>query len=129
MPNSISPVGKTNLLNAWVTGSYDVLLVDSQTFTYVQGTQTNRADIPAIERIATVALANKVVVAGALDADDVVFTGVAGDPFEYVIIVANTGVEANDAIIAVFDTATGLPLTPNGNDINLAWNASGIVQF
>jgi len=129
MPNSIAPVGKTNLLNAWLTGNYDVLLVDNQTFTYIEGTQTSRADIPAVERIATAALANKTVTGGVLDADDVVFTGVAGDPFEYVIIVANTGVEANDSIIAVFDTATGLPLTPNGNDINLAWNASGILTF
>lgn len=131
MPNSVAPAGKTRLLTAgdWVAGSFDVMLVDNQTFTYVEGTHTVRSDIPAIERIATVALAGKSVVDGVLGANDVVFPAVSGDQFEYVIIVENTGAEANDTIIAVFDTATGLPLTPNGNDINLAWNASGIVAF
>lgn len=131
MANSVAPVGKDLLLGAgnWLANNFDVLLVDNATFTYVEGTHVSRADIPAGERIATQALANKSLNDGALDADDVVFPGVAGDPFEYVIIVANTGVEANDTIIAVFDTASGLPLTPNGNDINLNWNASGIIQF
>lgn len=131
MPNSIAPTGKDHLLTIgnWVADNFDVILVDSQELVYIEGTHLTRADIPALGRIATQPLLGKTCVGGLLNANDVVFPNVTGDQFEYVFIVANTGVEANDAIICVFDTATGLPLTPNGNDINSVWNVGGIIQF
>ena len=34
----------------------------------------------------------------------------------------DTGVEATSALIAYIDTATGLPITPNGGDIIVNWD-------
>lgn len=132
MANSITNVGKDFLLQAgnWVAGNFNVYLVDNATFTYVPGTHNYLSDIPVIERVDSAALAGKTCVNGALDANDVVFASVTGDQFEYVIIVGILGgAETADPIICVFDTASGLPLTPNGNNITLTWNVGGIMQF
>jgi hypothetical protein len=38
-------------------------------------------------------------------------------------------VAGDSPFLAAWDTATGLPLTPNGGDVTVAWNASGIWRF
>ena len=38
----------------------------------------------------------------------------------------DTGSEATSPLIAYFDTVTGLPVTPNGGNINLTFDAAGI---
>lgn len=68
--------------------------------------------------------------AGVFDAADITVSAVSGDPFESFWIYNDTpGTEATKDLIANFDTATGLPLTPNGGDITYAWNASGIFKL
>jgi hypothetical protein len=43
------------------------------------------------------------------------------------IIYRHTGTEATSHLIAFFDTGvTGLPVTPNGGNITVAWSGSGI---
>ena len=65
---------------------------------------------------------------GVYDADNTVFTALSGDPAESLIIFRDSGTESTSALIAFWDTATGLPLTPNGGDVTVAWNASGIFR-
>lgn len=68
-------------------------------------------------------LASKTVTAGVADATDVTFTAVAsGAAIQYVLIYKDTGVAATSPLIALIDTATGLPVTPNGGDITIAWD-------
>lgn len=68
-------------------------------------------------------LASKTVTAGVADAADVTFTAVgAGAAIPYVIIYKDTGSTATSPLIAYIDTATGLPVTPNGGDITIAWD-------
>lgn len=69
------------------------------------------------------------VAAGVFDAADTTFTALSGDQVESLILFKDTGSEATSKLIAFWDTATGLPLTPNGGDVTVAWNASGILQF
>lgn len=69
-------------------------------------------------------LANKTKTAGVADADDVTITSVTGDQFEYILIFRDSGAVATSNLIALLDTATGLPATPNGGDITVQW-ASG----
>ena len=38
------------------------------------------------------------------------------------VIYRDTGVEGTSALIAYIDAATGLPITPNGGDIIVAWD-------
>ena len=68
------------------------------------------------------------VAAGVFDAADTVFTTLSGDQSESLILFKNTGTDTSCDLIAYWDTATGLPLTPNGADVTVVWNASGIFQ-
>lgn len=68
------------------------------------------------------------VASGVFDAADTVFTTLSGDQSESLILFKNTGTDTTCDLIAYWDTATGLPLTPNGADVTVVWNASGIFQ-
>ena len=69
------------------------------------------------------------VAAGVFDAADTVFSALSGDASESLILFKDTGTESTSTLIAFWDTATGLPLTPNGGDVTVTWNASGIIIF
>jgi hypothetical protein len=70
-----------------------------------------------------------VVAAGVFDAADPTFTLLSGDQFESLIIFEDSGTEATSDLIAFWDTATGLPCTPNGADLLVTFNASGVFTF
>lgn len=77
------------------------------------------------------ALASKTigtVAAGVFDAADTTFSTLSGDASESLVIFKDTGTDTTSDLIAFWDTATGLPLTPNGGDVTVTWNASGIFQ-
>ena len=67
--------------------------------------------------------ANKSIAAGVADADDITVPTVTGDQFESIDIFKHTGVSSTDLLIANIDTATGLPFTPSGGDIEVQWDA------
>lgn len=69
------------------------------------------------------------VAAGVFDAADTTFTALTGDASESLILFKDTGTESTSTLIAFWDTATGLPLTPNGGDVTVTWNGSGIIAF
>lgn len=88
------------------------------------------ARVPAIASCP--ALASKtlgVVAVGVFDAADTVFTALSGDASEQLILFEDSGTEATSDLLAMWDTATGLPLTPNGGDVTVQWNASGIYRY
>lgn len=69
-------------------------------------------------------LTTKTVVNGVADADDVTFVAVAaGAACDYVIGYKDTGVAGTSPLIFAIDTAVNLPVTPNGGDISVAWDA------
>lgn len=65
---------------------------------------------------------------GVFDGADVTFTSVTGASCEAVIIfVKNAGANTTWRLVAYLDTnITNLPVTPNGGNITITWNASGI---
>jgi len=70
------------------------------------------------------------VAVGVFDADSVTYTSVTGDTADYLVLYKHNATAANATLIATWDSATtGLPVTPNGGDITVTWNASGIVQI
>lgn len=70
------------------------------------------------------------VAVGVFDADSVTFSTVTGDAADYLVLYKYNATAANATLIATWDSATtGLPVTPNGGDINVTWNASGIVRI
>lgn len=56
------------------------------------------------------------------------FTAVSGATVEDLVLFKDTGTPSTSNLIAFWDTATGLPLTPNGGDVNVTFNASGIIK-
>jgi hypothetical protein len=57
------------------------------------------------------------------------FVAVSGATVEALMFFKDTGTPATSDLICYFDTATGLPLTPNGGDVNVTFNASGIFKI
>ncbi len=71
------------------------------------------------------------VAIGVVDAADMSpgFTAVSGATCESLSLIEDSGVASTSDLIVYWDTATGLPLTPNGGDVNIAFNASGIFKI
>lgn len=88
------------------------------------------ARVPALGSMPTLGTKTLgVVAAGVFDAADTVFTALTGDASESLIVFKDTTVDTTSNLLAYWDTATGLPLTPNGGDVTVQWNASGIWRF
>ena len=75
-------------------------------------------------------LSSKTFTDGTFDAADITFSSVTGDESEAVILYVDSGSDATSRLICFLDTvASGLPVTPNGGDITVTWNASGIFDL
>jgi hypothetical protein len=75
-------------------------------------------------------LASKSVTNGTFDAADVTFTSVTGVSVEALIIFKDTGTAGTSSLICFIDVAaSGLPVTPNGGNITVTFNASGIFSI
>ena len=126
MANALFDKGREGFLDGSIdydTDSIKAVLVDHGTDTPVPSTDQNLSDITAGARIATSGnLASKTVTAGVADAADVTFTAVSGASVESIVLYKDTGSAATSRLIAYIDTATGLPVTPNGGDITVQWD-------
>lgn len=105
--------------------SIKVVCVDHADDTPVVATDDFLDDIASAARVATSgALANKTFTAGVFDADDITLTAVSGDPFESLVLFNDTpGAEGSKDLIAYIDSATGLPFTPSGGDVQIVWDS------
>lgn len=107
-----------------------VILVDTGTYDPDVAADEDYADLSpdpvvgAFQDLGTITLTN-----GTFDAADTTFTSVTGNSVEELCIYKRTGTPANDVLLVSFDTATGLPVTPNSGDIVIQWNASGIFSL
>lgn len=128
MANALFDKGRESFLSQnpaidWDTDTIKGVLVDHGSDTPLPATDQYLSDIGAGARIATSgAFASKTVTSGVADAADVTFTAVSGASVESIVIYKDTGSAATSPLIAFIDTATGLPVTPNGGDITAAWD-------
>jgi hypothetical protein len=126
MPNLIYPLAKQSLLSqspaldldsntikaALVTGAYTY----SASHQYYSSVSAAVIGTPAT-------LTNKTVTEGVFDADDVTFSSVTGNQVTRILLYQDTGTASTSPLIALFDTAAaGLPITPNGGNITIAWS-------
>ena len=108
---------------AWDTDDIRCILIDAADYTVNIDVDQFLSDIPAGARVATSgALTTKTVALGVADAADVVLGSVSGDESENIVVYQHTGVEGTSRLIGFVDTATGLPVTPNGGDITIQWD-------
>lgn len=66
--------------------------------------------------------ASKTSTLGTANAANLTFHSISGSQITQLIILKDTSNWATSPLIARIDTATGLPLTPNGGDININWD-------
>lgn len=134
MANRLYKKGKEQFLGAgidWSGANIKVALVDAATYTPNTATDDFLDDVTAGGAVIATSgnLASKTKTDGVADAADITFTAVTGAQSEYLVVYKDTGSAATSPLIALFDTATGLPVTPNGGDITVQWNASGIFEI
>ena len=99
------------------------VLVDLGAYTPVIGTHQYLSDIPIGARVSTSpAFSGKTITAGVADANDATFAAVTGPTVEAMAIIKDTGTPATSPLIGLIDTATGLPVTPNGGDITVTFD-------
>lgn len=137
MANALYPKWKEALLNntsgsaltgTGTTGLY-AALVDTGTYTYSSAHQfysSLSGVVGTDQEITSVTLT-----AGTVDGADVTFTAVTGATVEALVLYRkNAGANTTWQLVAYIDTGvTGLPVTPNGGDISISWNASGIFSL
>ena len=60
----------------------------------------------------------------------ITFTSVTGDAADYLTVWKNSGSAATSPLAITWDSAsTGLPVTPNGGDINVTWASNQLVTL
>lgn len=124
--NALYDTGRDAFLNAginWVSDDIRGILIDIALYTVDLVNHDFLDDIPAGAREGTItALSGKTSDAGIADAADLTFVTVSGATVEALILYRHTGTESTSQLIAYIDTATGLPVTPGGGDIIIAWD-------
>jgi hypothetical protein len=134
MANAIYPNYKEALLSgdsniALNSGTIRVSLIDTANNSF-NANDTFYSDLDPADVIATATIANPTVVDGLFNGDDVTFSAVTGDQSEALLIWKDTGSANTSRLVAFLDTGvSGLPVTPNGSDIDIEWNVSGIFQL
>ena len=131
MANALYPKWKEQLLqftanNNLSAGTVKVALIDTGTYTYSTTHQywssASAASVNTPQTIGSKAFTN-----GVFSGSNVTFSAVTGNSVEALIIYIDTGSAATSPLVAYIDTnVTGLPVTPNGGNIAITWNASGI---
>lgn len=133
MANAIYPKWKEAL---WLqstasnasTGTVKVALIDTGTYTYSAAHEFYSSVTGVIGTPQTIG--TKTFTNGVFDGGDVTFPAVTGSNAEALIIFVDTGTAGTSRLIAFLDTGvTGLPVLPNGGDIAVQWNASGILAL
>jgi len=131
MANAIYPKYKETILGAatntnLLSGTVKVALVDTGVYTYSAAHQFLTSLTGVVGTAQTIG-ATKSVTNGVFDGGDVTFPTVTGNTVEALVIYVDTGTGSTSPLVAYIDTSvTGLPVTPNGGDITVTWNASGI---
>lgn len=134
MSNNIYPKWKEALWNQSAnsnaaSGVVKVALVDTDVRGYVSTDEFYSAMSAAVVGTPQV-IDTKTFVNGVFDGDNVVFPAISGAVCEALLFFVDTGTPSTSRLIAFIDTnVTTLPVIPNGGDIIVVFNASGILAL
>jgi len=131
MANALYDTFKQGLLDKLFDLNTDTIkasLIDSADYTFSAAHDEysgGALDVPTAAKVAeSSALTTPTIANGVFDTDDFTWSTVSGDQSEAIILWDDT--IANDRLLAFYDTGmTGMPVTPNGGNINVTVNASG----
>lgn len=77
-----------------------------------------------------ISLTSKTTTAGVANAANITFVAPpVSETVAYLVIYKDTGDDATSRLIALIDTATGLPVSTNGGDITVSWDTGSIKIF
>ena len=133
MANALYPKAKEDFLAGNLNMSSNTItiaLIDTDVYTF-SSAHEDRADVPNSAVITEANLASKTITSGVFDADDATFTSVSGANCE-ALIIYHTDIQGGNTtsrLIAYIDTATGLPILPNGGDITVRFSAGASKIF
>lgn len=138
MANALYPKWKEALLQgsansalngSGTTGVY-VALVDTGTYTY-SAAHEFYSSLSGVVGTDQEIGATKTYTNGTFDGADTTHPSVTGNSAEALVIyVKNAGANTTWRLVAYIDTGVGnLPVTPNGGNIGITWNASGIFSL
>lgn len=137
MPNAVYPIWKSAILQASANSALTstnvrVAFIDTGTYTY-NAAHDFYNDLTGVfpnTRATGVALGSKTYTNGTFDAADATFTAFSNGSvsLEAIVIYIDDGAaDASSRLVLFLDTSiTGMPFTPSGSDVTIAWNASGI---
>lgn len=103
------------------------LLVDSADYTYDLAHDFLN-DVPAAARVAVSnsLTAKTINDLAEFDSADPIFASVAGDPLEAIVLFIDTGDESTSRLVLFQDEdITGMPFTPDGNNVQVVVAANG----
>lgn len=125
MANVIYPKYKEALLagatnTSLTAGTVKVALVDTASYTYTAAHEFYSSVSGVVGT--PVALSGKSVTDGVFNAANATLTTVSGATAEALVVYIDTGTAGTSRLVAYIDTASGLPVTPNGGDININWD-------
>ena len=137
MANALFTPGREGFLAGEIdfdTAVIKVALVRAYTFAASHKFVSDVTTAGGVIHATSAALASKTGVGGTADAADVVFTAVASNASGHGLLVFQSSAVGGGAdvaataqrVIAWYDTGTNLPVVPNGGDVTIAWNASGL---
>lgn len=129
MANLVYPSAGVSILGAginFVSDTIAAVIVDAADYTY-SSAHDFYDDVAAGARVATGNLASKTTTGGTFDAADLVLSSVTGDPTEEIILYEADGADSAKQLIIRWDTSVSV--TPNGGNITIQWNASGIYDL
>jgi hypothetical protein len=66
---------------------------------------------------------------GEFDADDFTWTGINAGVIRAMIIYRHNTADTDSVMLAYIDNPSAFPLTTNGGDVTITWNAEGILQI
>lgn len=88
--------------------------------------EVDGADVVATTDVTVAAITGGVVTVSGT----VTFTSVSGDAADYLVLWKNSGTASTSPLIVTWDSATtGLPVTPNGADIDVTFGSNEILTF
>lgn len=131
MANALYDTFKEGLLDKIFDLNTDTIkatLIDSADYTYSAAHDFyggGTPDVAAGAKVAeSAALGTPTIANGVFDTDNFTWSAVTGDQSEAIILWDDT--ITDDRLVAFYDTGmTGMPVTPNGGDINVTVNGSG----
>lgn len=126
MANALYDNCRKMFLNAqinWMSDTVKVILVDTAAYAPQLSAHAMLSDISSSARVTQpVTLTAKSTDGGAADAADVTFQSVSGNTVGAIVGYIDKGSESTSPLVFYIDTATGLPITPNGGDIIVTWD-------